>query len=207
MIIVDKEILIEKSELLFHDTFADGWENNWEITGGEWTAENGVLTGVYRGNAGGIIYTNKSFEGDVMLDFYGKIIPPCANDMNCTWRANGWNFEVGDTDRGYIAGINGWWHDYTGIERYPTCSPRVLSQAFKAEPGVEYHINAGTIGGTSFVAIDGKVIVILSEENPISDPECGRVGLGTYCSQIAFRDFKVYKPAWKEAETNYTPEF
>ena len=25
--------------------------------------------------------------------------------------------------------------------------------------------------------------------------------------QIAFRDFKVYKPAWKEAETNYTPEF
>ncbi len=207
MIVVDKEILIDQSTLLFHDTFFDGWERNWEITGGEWKAENGVLTGIYRGNAGGIIYTKQCFDGDVMLDFYGMIIPPCSNDMNCTWRAKGWNFEVGDADVGYIAGINGWWHSYTGIERYPQCSPRALSQAFRAEPGVEYHINAGIIGGQSFIAVDGNVIVILSEDDPINDPECGRVGLGTYCSQIAFRDFKVYRPTWKEAETNYTPEF
>ncbi|NLD87502.1 MAG: hypothetical protein GX633_04515 [Clostridiales bacterium] len=207
LLIVDREIIPEKSKILYSDSFCAGWEENWDITGGEWTAENGILTGLYRGNAGGIIYLKRPFVGDVMLDFYGTIIPPCTNDMNCTWRSKGWNNEINDSDTAYIAGINGWWHGYTGIERYPECSPRVLSAAFKAEPGKEYHVNAGIVGNMSFVAIEGVVISILSENNPIYDPDCNKVGLGTYCSHIAFRNFKVLKPFCMDAETDYIPEF
>ncbi len=61
---------IEPEELLFHDDFSDpDLTKNWEVTGGDWKCENGICTGIYRENGGGLIYTHKQFHGDIMLDF------------------------------------------------------------------------------------------------------------------------------------------
>lgn len=37
--------------------------------------------------------------------------------------------------------------------------------------------------------------------------EFGRIGLGTYCSQIRFRDHRIYRPSWQEIRQSYTAQF
>ena len=45
-------------EQLFADDFPTGpIEDRWEITGGECTAKDGILTVFFRGNGGGLIYS------------------------------------------------------------------------------------------------------------------------------------------------------
>ena len=101
---------IEPGELLFADDFTDSdLTKRWEVTGGDWVCGGGVCKGVYRENGGGLIYTHEQFYGDIMLDFYGTIIPPCNNDLNWSFRAKGWDYEANDADIGYIAGLSGWW--------------------------------------------------------------------------------------------------
>lgn len=199
---------VEPGELLFADDFKDSdLTKNWEITGGSWESGNGVCKGVYRENGGGLIYTHKQFYGDIMLDFYGTIIPPCNNDLNWSFRAKGWDYKANDADIGYIAGLNGWWIGRTGIERYPEMKLRSLTESFKTEPGREYHIQTGIVGSICFLAVDGVMIMTMADPDPIVDKDCGRVGLGTYCSQIEFRDFKVYRPIVTREHMEYTPNF
>lgn len=199
---------IEPGELLFHDDFTDpDLTKRWEVTGGKWTCENGSVTGVYRENGGGLIYTHEHFYGDIMLDFYGTIIPPCNNDLNWSFRARGWDYKVNDADVGYIAGLNGWWIGRTGIEKYPDLKLRSLTENFKTEPGREYHIQTGIVGSICFLAVDGKMIMTMADPDPIVAKDCGRVGLGTYCSQITFRDFKVFRPKVTHEHMEYVPNF
>lgn len=185
-------------ELLFETGFAEGWEQDFEIPRGSWKAENGVLTGEYLEEGGALIYTRRPFPGDILLDFYARMIPPCSNDLNFTFRARGWDYEKDDADLGYIAGLNGWWTGQLGIEKYPSCSPQALTRAVQAVPGTEYHIQAGITGSRCFIAIDGSVLLELSDPNPLDAPDCCRAGLGVYASRIAFRQFRIYRT---EAET------
>lgn len=198
----------EKSETLFEDPFTEeSLAANWEITGGVWKAENGTLTGCNRENGGALIYSRRQFPGDVMLDFYGTMVPPCRNDLNFCWRSRGWDFAKNDADLGYIAGIGGWWTGRTGVERYPECDIFALSSSLTPESGKEYHIQAGIVGHMCFVAVDGTVILEMRDPDPIDLPGCNRVGLGTYCSRIRFRGFRVARPKWTWEDLSYTPEF
>lgn len=196
---------VSEGELLFREDFSDGWESRWEITGGEWTAKDGAVTGLYRGNAGGLIYTNEEFKGDIILDFYGKILSPCNNDLNFSFRTKGWDYGANDADVGYIAGLNGWWNNRTGIERYPSCELHAMNASFVAESDREYHIQTGIVGKVCFIAVDGALTVQMGDPDPIT--EYNRVGLGTYCSHITFRDFKIYRANSRQVPLRYTPKF
>ena len=201
---------VELDELLFYDDFKSAdLSENWEITGGEWISGDGVCTGLYRENAGGLIYTRRHFENerDIVLDFYGMIISPCNNDLNFSFRTSGWNYEVGDADVGYICGINGWYINRTGIERYPECKLFGWTESFRAESDREYHIEAGIVDGKCFIRIDGVMVTTLSDPNPIDRSDCDRVGLGTYCSHIRFRDFKVWRPKVTPVDMAYEATF
>ena len=193
--------------LLFSEDFSKGWQDRWEISGGEWNAKDGVLDGLYRGNAGGLIHTNEQFPGNIMMDFYGKMISPCNNDLNFSFRAKGWDYEKQDAARGYIAGLNGWWKNRTGIERYPECEMYAMNGSFVAESDREYHIQTGIVDNISFVLVDGKLVVLLCDPNPINEEGCFRIGLGTYCSHVQFRDLKVYRAESRTANLFYTPQF
>ena len=117
--IMSKEIDVEKSEILYAPVFDEQTlAQDWEVSGGDWSVENGWVTGTYRENAGGLIYTYREFPGDIMLDFKAKSIPPCNNDLNFSWKTTGWDYEINDAAEGYIAGLNGWWENKAGIERY-----------------------------------------------------------------------------------------
>ena len=198
---------VNAGELLFREDFSEGWKSRWEITGGEWNAKDGVLDGLYRGNAGGLIYTNEQFPGNIIMDFYGKLIAPCNNDLNFSFRAKGWDHEKDDAAQGYIAGLNGWWKKRTGIERYPECVLYAMNGSFVAESGREYHIQAGIVDSMCFILVDGELIVLLSDPDPIRGEGSFRVGLGTYCSHVQFRDLKIYRAENRTVELAYTPDF
>ena len=205
--VYDFRIAPESSEVLWEADFFGDWQKDWEVSRGEWHAENGILTGRYPENGGALVYSNRQFPGDVMLDFWGRLLPPCANDLNFTFRARGWDREKDDADRAYIAGVNGWWMGRTGIEHYPECSPQALTSAFSAESGREYHIQTGIVGDRCFLAVDGSVILELCDPAPIDEPDCNRVGLGVYASQAAFRDFRVLRPKVERLSVEYHSTF
>jgi len=198
---------IAPGELLFADDFPTGpITDRWEVSGGEWVARDGILTGTFRGNGGGLIYSAAQYPGDIMLDFFGTMVGPCDNDLNFTFRADGWDYEKNDASIGYIGGLNGWWTKQSGIERYPGCALHALT-GFRAVPDREYHIQTGIIGSQCFLAVDDEMVVGMGDPEPISDPKCNRVGLGTYCSQIRFRRFRVYRPSIVRVPRTYTPKF
>ena len=198
---------ISEGELLFADDFPTGsLDDRWEVSRGEWEAKDGILTATFRTNGGGLIYSRQQYPGDVMLDFYGTMVGPCDNDLNFTFRADGWDYQKNDASIGYIGGLNGWWTKQAGLEKYPGCKLQALC-GFKAVPDREYHLQTGIVGSTCFLAVDGQLVVTMSDPDPISAPDCCRVGLGTYCSQIRFRQFRLYRPVVTPVERHYTPKF
>lgn len=202
-----RDVEVKQGELLFQEDFSEGWQDRWEISGGEWHAKDGILDGLFRGNAGGLIYSNEQIPGDIIMDFYGRMVSPCNNDLNFAFRAKGWDYEKGDADVSYIAGLNGWWKNRAGIENYPECKTFALNGSFVAESDRDYHIQAGIVGSYSFLAVDGELIVLLSDPDPIEQEGCFRIGLGTYCSHVQFRDLKVYRADSRVVELSYTPKF
>jgi hypothetical protein len=90
------------------------------------------------------------------MDFYAKMIPPCENDLNFVFRSEGYNYDKNDAGKGYICGLNGWWEKKAGIEKYPECLLSAQTSLFKAESGVEYHIQTGCVGRHCFIFVDGQ---------------------------------------------------
>ena len=113
--VFDNAVYPEKSEVLFHDDFRGKVGDNWEVAGGGWTIKDGVLLGCIRENRGGLIYSHGQYPGDIMLDFYGTLVSPCNNDLNFTFRAEGWDRFEKDAGISYIGGLGGWWTGRTGI--------------------------------------------------------------------------------------------
>lgn len=201
--IKEEDITVEKSELLYRTDFSGGnLEKDFEIAGGKWIAENGGVTGYMEEDGGGLIYSYKHYKGDVLLDFYGKIIPPYDNDLNFTFCADGWNYKKGLPKPGYVGGLQGWWIGKCGIEKYPLKNKvQALTKIKDFDASTEHHIQTGRAGNNLFLFVDGELVVEMLDKKPIS--KYGRVGLGVYASKIFFRDFKVYKPFVEKFETSY----
>ncbi len=208
--IMEKEIDLEASPILLEDCFTqNNLEENWDLekSTGEWWLENGWLTGRHPKNAGGLLYTKKGYAGNVLLDFEGRTVPPCDNDLNFTWCAQGWDYEKNDAGISYIAGLNGWWEKKAGIERYPECKMRSTTSLFTLIPGKTYHIQAGSINGLCFIFVDGKLVIEAMDPNPIDSIIYNRVGLGTYASHIQFKNFKLRQIVWKPISMEYSVSF
>lgn len=206
--IFEKNILPERSQLLYDKPFCkESLAEDWEVASGEWWLDDGWLTGRIRSNSGGLIYSKGCFPGDILLDFYGRLVPPCINDLNFTWHSEGWDIRTNDAGIGYIAGINGWWTGKTGIERYPKCDFQALTPTPEYPSGSIYHIQAGIIGGRNFIFVDGRLVIEARDPEPIDSKKYGKIGFGCYCSQIQVKDLKVYKPAVEDAFVQYKPLF
>jgi hypothetical protein len=205
--LLNRVIYSEKSEILLK-LGLDKQEDleHFELASGEWYIEDHSLVGLFRGNGGGICYSKESFPGDIMLDFYAEMIPPCNNDLNFVFKTEGWDYNNNDAARGFIGGLNGWYDKKAGIEKYPHCKTRALAE-FSGESGREYHIQTGYIEDIAFLFVDGKLIMEMSDPEPEEFKDFGRFGLGTYCSKIRFKNLTVYRIIGEKVNQYYTPEF
>lgn len=208
MDIMGKKILLDKSELLYDKPFSAGNLNeDWDIATGEWWVDDGWLTGRIRENGGGLIYSRNNYTSDILLDFSGRMVPPCTNDLNFIWHAQGWDFKNNDSGIGYIAGIKGWWTGKTGIERYPECNLQATTSILDFEPGRTYHIQAGIVQGISFIFVNSNLVIELKDPDPIDSEKYGKVGFGAFCSYIQVRDLKIYQLATEDVCMQYTSQF
>ena len=206
--IMGKEIILDKSKILYDRPFSEQSINeDWEVATGEWWLEKDWLTGRFYGNGGGYIYSKGNFQGDIMIDFFGRTVPPCENDLNFTWHTEGWDFMANDAGKGYIAGIQGWYAGKTGIEKYPECNIQATTGLLDFVAGETYHIQAGTIQNMCFIFINGRLAVELKDPMPFDMAMYGKVGIGTYCSYIQVKSFKVYGLFSEDTDLKYTPNF
>ena len=207
--ISQKNIDLSKSTVLYDAPFTSKTlERDWETTcgGGDWKVVDGWLDGRDETNAGALVYSRCSYPGDILLDFVGKTVGNCDNDLNFSFCSAGWDYDKVDAAPGYIAGLGGWWDNKTGIEHYPQLKPWAATGLLKLEAEREYHIQAVIIGDHSFIFVDGVLIVELFDPLRHEFDLLGRVGLGAYHGHVRFRDLKVIRPSWESVDCIYTGE-
>lgn len=204
-----KKIDLSKCEILYNRPFSkESLQEDFEQASGQWYMDtDGWLTGIHRDNSGGILYSNDNYDCDTIMEFDAKTVAPCDNDLNFVFKTCGWDYEKNDAGRGYIAGLGGWWTNKTGIEKYPSCMPRVLTPLFPLEAGKQYHIVAGSINGHCFIFVDSKLIIEMTDPSPEDFKDCGRIGFGTYASYVKYTNFTLYKAEYEQRDLSYEVKF
>lgn len=82
---------------------------------------------------------------------------PATRDLNAVFCMT-WDEETNYLKRGYICGLNGWYDNKSGIERFPEDELRSLTPLYHYEPSSEVRITTGAIQGYSFLIVDGVLI-------------------------------------------------
>jgi len=205
--LIGKQLDPAACPILFEAPFAEERElAGWQVYGGEWRVRDGWLNGRNPDNKPGVILSRLDFPGNVLLEFEGRTVPPSTHDIDMMWNAS-WDDERGERGDAYVAGIQGWWEGKVGIERSPGYTLNAATPLFPFEPGRTYRIQAGSIDGHCFVAVDGRLLLELTDADPIDSAVHARVGFEAYASHIQVRHLSVRSIVWERCERSYAPEF
>ncbi len=207
MILLKKEIDPDHCPILYDKPFTENsFKDDFTVCGGKWRVEEGWLIGENRGNFPGMAISKNSYNENVILDFEAATVLPCSHDINVMWNGS-WNFETNTRDIAYVVGLEGWWHGKVGFEKSPEYVLNAATPLFKFEAGRIYRIQCGSIDGHIFVAVDGKLVLEVTDPEPIDFKKHGLVGFEAYCAKLKFRNFKIRKAVWAETADEYIPEF
>ena len=207
MDLLSKQINPDKCPVIYDRPFSkESLEEDFEICGGNWYVEDGWLIGENRENCAAMVISRKQYNENVILDFKASTIPPCTHDINVMWNGN-WNRETNYRDIAYVSGLQGWWVGKVGIEKSPEYKLNVATPLFDFEPGKVYHIQCGSINGHCFTMVDGKLLLEVTDPDPIDFTKYGLIGFEAYCTKVRFTDFKVRRAVWTENKLRYEPEF
>ena len=204
ILLLGKKIIIEKSPLLMDYKPDDNWQEVWQAMGGEWHHEDGWLIGSERGNKGGLLFSKKKFEGNILMTFTAATVLPATRDVNAVYCAH-WNDSADYLGDSYVCGLNGWYEHKSGIERnMPGSSLYATTSLYKYEPGTEVRLTTGAIDGHCFLVVDDVLISELIDPRPISG---GDVGFSPYCTRLKIKDIEIREICWEEYWQTYDPEF
>jgi hypothetical protein len=207
MKIMKKKILLEDSKVLYDRPFSEvSFQEDWKVCTGEWWLEDEWLTGKNPGNFPGMIIAKQDFTGNVLVDFLARTMPPCTHDINFMWNGS-WDEEKNQRDVAYVAGLEGWWTGKVGIEKSPEYILNAGTPLYDFEPGKTYHIQGGSIDGHCFVFVDGKLLLEITDPQPIDSAKYTKVGFEAYCSYIQIKDVKIRQIKWEPNIISYVPEF
>lgn len=207
--IVGKSIDLEASELLFEEDFSSGAidPGDWVAVGAaDWTVRNGALVGSWPEDAElrhGQIFSRKQFQGDILMEFDARTVPPSDHDIIWWWGTT-LNEEDSHWDSGYLAGLGGWWSNKSGVEKIEGDDAfMAMTPMFKLEPGKQYRIQCGMIGQGVFIFANGELIMEFNDPKPFAKDTPGRIGFGIFQSHVEYSNLKVYKPKWTPVECSY----
>lgn len=205
--LMKKKVDLENLPVLYDRPFSkESLEEDFEIKGGQWEVEDGWLVGKNPGNFPGMAISKADYFGPIMMEFDASTILPCTHDINVMWHGS-WDEETNTRSVAYVAGLQGWWDGKVGFEKSPDYKLNVGTQLFDFEPGRVYHMAVGDIDGHIFVLVDGKLVLEVTDPDPIDGNAYGRIGFEAYCSQLRFRNLCVKAVAYTEDEKKYIPEF
>lgn len=177
---------------------------HWEVRGGEWTVAGDTLFGTCR-TPNAFLFSRQRFPGNVLLDFFGQTVLPSTHDLDFMWNTE-WDEQTQTRSTGYVVGIQGWWHGKLGVER-PNSPFGGMVPCPWFRPGVEYHIQAGSIDGHCFVFVNGTLQFEAIDPVPVDSQRFNRVGFEVYQSMIRIRALTIRQIAWVAASDSYPDEF
>ncbi len=202
-----KVIDVAGSAVLYAEPMTpEHFARDWTVHNAEWRVQDGWLTGKNPANAPGMAILKRDFPGNVMVEFEARTVLPSTHDIDVMWNGE-WLDEPNQRGTAYVAGVQGWWTGKVGLERSPTYKLTATTPLFDFEPGRSYRITAGSIEGHMFVFVDGRLLLELTDPDPIDHQKFTKVGFEAYSSHIQVRNVVIRQIAWKPVEMKYAPEF
>jgi len=207
LLIMKKRIRVDRSPILFREPFGpESLQTDWQVRGGQWRIDGEWLHGSNPQNAPGMVTSRVSYFGNVLLDFEARTVPPSTHDIDCMWNGS-WDEKTNTRDVAYVAGLQGWWEGKVGFEKSPEYRLNVATPLLPFEPGRIYHIQVGSIDGHVFVFVDGRLILEVTDPDPIDTSRYGLIGFEAYASMIQVRRVVVRQIVWEDRPLSYAPEF
>lgn len=203
ILLLGKKILWDQSEILMDYQPDENWQALWDAKLGHWECKDGYLIGSEPGNFGGILLSKESFPDNVMMRFSMSTVLPATRDLNAVFCTT-WDDSVNYLKKSYVVGLNGWYENKSGIERFPEEELRSLTSLYHYTPGTEVEILTGAIDGHCFLFANGVLIQELIDSDPIRG---GHVGFSPYSTSLKIRNIQVRKICWKKRQQVYEPEF
>ena len=203
ILLLGKKIFWDKSEILLDYQPDENWQSVWDAKLGHWECKDGYLIGSEPGNFGGILLSKQVFSDNVMMCFKMSTVLPATRDLNAVFCTT-WDDSVNYLKKSYVVGLNGWYENKSGIERFPEEEMRSLTSLYQYTPGTEVEILTGAIDGHCFLFADGVLVQELIDRDPIRG---GHVGFSPYSTILKIRDIQVRKIAWEKRKQIYEPEF
>lgn len=203
ILLLGKKILWDQSEILMDYQPDENWQALWDAKLGHWECKDGYLIGSEPGNFGGILLSKESFPDNVMMRFSMSTVLPATRDLNAVFCTT-WDDSVNYLKNSYVVGLNGWYENKSGIERFPEEELRSLTSLYHYTPGTEVEILTGAIDGHCFLFANGVLIQELIDSDPIRG---GHVGFSPYSTSLKIRNIQVRKICWEKRQQVYEPEF
>jgi len=204
--LVGKRICPKDMEVLYSEPFSEAsLAADFDIRSGEWSVQDGWLTGKNPLNAPGMVISRAEYLEDVMLEFRARTILPSTHDIDVMWNGS-WNFETNERHVAYVAGLEGWWDGKVGIEKSPEYKLVAATGLFNFEPGRTYFVQCGSVAGHVFCAVDGDLVLEVMDPDPIDSSTYGLIGFEAYCSHIQFTDFRVLRASYTATDRKYELE-
>lgn len=206
--LMHKKLYPENMEILYDRPFSkESLEEDFEIKGGKWYVDDeGWLCGENRENCAAMVISKGDYFGDVLMEVDCATILPNDHDINVMWHGS-WNLETNKRHVAYVAGIQGWWDGKVGFERSPEYTFTAGTQLFPFEPGRVYHFLVGDIKGHIFICIDDKLVLEITDNNPIDGNVYGKIGFEAYCSKLKFKNVKIRRVTYEPDSKRYEPKF
>ena len=197
----NSEVITEIAE--FDDAIL---HSNFDVKSGEWSTEGGWVIGKNPDMCPGMIVSKADFCTNVMLTLTAKMVAPSTHDINIM--VNGeWNDTANKRGMAYVAGIEAFWHGNIGFEKSPEYKLTAATQLFEFDPDEEHVFTLGNISGKTFVLVDGKLCLEVTDPDPIDETKYGKIGMEAYSSCWKFKNVKVQKIKYEKVKEYYNPEF
>ena len=207
LLIMKKRIRLGRCPVLFDRPFGPrSLETDWQVRTADWRVEGEWLTGRNPDNSPGMVTSRANYFGNVLLEFEARTVPPSTHDIDCMWNGS-WEEATNTRGVAYVVGLQGWWEGKVGFEKSPQYKLNAANPLFPFEPGRTYRIQAGSVDGHIFVFIDGRLVLEVTDPDPIDTSRHGLVGFEAYASMIQVRRPVVRQIVWEERPLSYAPEF
>jgi len=203
ILLLGKKVLWDQSEILLDYQPDENWQQVWDAKLGHWEYKDGRLIGSEPGNFGGILLSKQYFPDNVMMRFTVSTVLPATRDLNAVFCTT-WDDSVNYLKKAYVVGLNGWYENKSGIERFPESELRSLTSLYQYTPGAEVEILTGAIDGHCFLFADGVLVQELIDSDPIRG---GHVGFSPYSTSLRIGNVQVRKICWEKRHQIYEPEF